>query len=68
MEDHFILFPIMIIVWLCYGIWYAIKLLWFLCGAIGILISKLYKNINKNAVKDKIKSDNEIDVNDYIKR
>lgn len=49
MENHFIMFPIMIVIGLIYGIWYFVKLSWILIGFIIMLIAKPFKKIiNKN--------------------
>jgi len=49
MEDHFLLFPILILVGILYVAWYIIKLIWITLGLIFILIRKIYRKImNKN--------------------
>lgn len=58
MEDHFILFPIMVIIWLCKGIWYTLQLIYFILGAICLLIYKLFKKTDKN----------EIEMDDYLNK
>lgn len=62
MEDHFILFPIMILLGIIYAIWYMIKLVWFLLGATVILIRRISSKKNNEA------SNNEIGVNNYVNR
>lgn len=53
MEDHFLLFPVMIIIGLGYAIWYAIKIVWILILLIGRLfvgiIGKKEKVVNNSA-------------------
>jgi len=52
-EDHFILFPVMIIVGLFYAVWYTILIVWFLLGLICKLLVCVYKNItNKSEVNN----------------
>lgn len=49
MEDHFLLFPIMVVVGLCYAAWYVIRIVWILI----LLIYKLFINIiSKREVKN----------------
>lgn len=53
MGNHFILFPVMIIVCLFYTAWYAIKIIWLLGGAVCLLVEKIYKRImNKSEVNN----------------
>ena len=48
MEDHFVLFPILILIGVMYAAWYAIKLIYFTLGAIGLLVYKFFKKKPNN--------------------
>lgn len=49
MEDHFILFPVMVVVFLFYAVWYTIQLVWLLVLFIAGIIKYVYKKITKRS-------------------